>query len=159
MRTDVFIALGTNIGDRAANLDTALAALAMFVNDVEPSPIYESAPKYVTDQPRFLNMVARGSTALRALALLTKLKALEVDMGRQPSMLNGPRLIDLDIVYFGAAIIDTPALTVPHPRLRERAFVLRPLADIDSNWRDPVTGATVRDMLAALEDDGDLVRI
>ena len=80
-------------------------------------------------------------------------------MGRQPSMLNGPRLIDLDIVYFGAAIIDTPALTVPHPRLRERAFVLRPLADIDSNWRDPVTGATVRDMLAALEDDGDLVRI
>ena len=159
MRTDVIIALGTNIGDRVANLDTALSALAMLFNDVEPSPIYESAPRYVTDQPRFLNMVARGDTELRAPALLTKLKALEVNMGRQPSILNGPRLIDLDIVYFGAAIIDTPALTVPHPRLRERAFVLRPLADIDSNWRDPVTGATVRDMLAALEDDGDLVRI
>ena len=159
MRTDVIIALGTNIGDRVANLDTALSALAMLFNDVEPSPIYESAPRYVTDQPRFLNMVARGDTGLRAPALLRKLKALEVDMGRQPSILNGPRLIDLDIVYFGAAIIDTPALTVPHPRLRERACVLRPLADIDSNWRDPVTGATVRDMLAALEDDGDLVRI
>lgn len=159
MRTDVIIALGTNIGDRVANLDTALSALAMLFNDVEPSPIYESAPRYVTDQPRFLNMVARGDTGLRAPALLKKLKALEVNMGRQPSILNGPRLIDLDIVYFGAAIIDTPALTVPHPRLRERAFVLRPLADIDSNWRDPVTGATVRDMLAALEDDGDLVRI
>lgn len=159
MRTDVIIALGTNIGDRVANLDTALSALAMLFNDVEPSPIYESAPRYVTDQPRFLNMVARGDTGLRAPALLRKLKALEVNMGRQPSILNGPRLIDLDIVYFGAAIIDTPALTVPHPRLRERAFVLRPLADIDSNWRDPVTGATVRDMLAALEDDGDLVRI
>jgi 2-amino-4-hydroxy-6-hydroxymethyldihydropteridine diphosphokinase len=157
--TEIIIALGTNIGDRAANLETALAGLAVFVSEVERSPIYESAPKYVTDQPRFLNMVARGQTTLSASALLAALKALETDMGREPSVRNGPRLIDLDIVYYGAAIIDTPALTVPHPRLREREFVLRPVVDIDPERYDPVTGERVQDMLAALGNTDDLIRI
>lgn len=156
MAVDVVIALGTNIGDRAANLETALQNVAVFITEIERSPIYESAPKYVTDQPMFLNMVARGRTALDAQGLLTALKSVETDMGREPGVRNGPRLIDMDIVYFGDAVIETPTLIVPHPRLRERAFVLRPLCDIDPDRRDPVTGATVRQMLAALPDGDDL---
>lgn len=156
MTVDVVIALGTNIGDRAANLGKALAGLTEFVSDIERSRVYESTPKYVTDQPMFLNMVVRGRTELVAADLLAALKSLETSMGREPGARNGPRLIDMDIVYYGDVVIETPTLTVPHPRLCERAFVLRPLADIDPDRRDPVTGETVRDMLAALPDADDL---
>ena len=156
MAVDVVIALGTNIGDRAVNLATALESLMAFVTEIERSPIYESAPKYVTDQPMFLNMVARGRTALDAQNFLAALKSVETEMGREPGVRNGPRLIDMDIVYYGDAVINTPTLTVPHPRLRERAFVLRPVSDIDPDRRDPVSGSTVRQMLAALSDGDDL---
>jgi 2-amino-4-hydroxy-6-hydroxymethyldihydropteridine diphosphokinase len=156
MCIEVFIALGTNLGDRAANLETALVGLAEFISDIERSPIYESAPKYVSDQPMFLNMVARGRTTLTAPDLLAVLKILESNMGREAGVRNGPRLIDLDIVYYGDGVIESPYLSVPHPRLRERAFVLRPLFDIDPDRRDPVSRETVRQMLAALPDLDDL---
>ena len=159
MSTDVFIALGGNIGDRADNLERALEALADHVQDMERSPVYETAPKYMTDQPMFLNMVVRGRVTMAALELLRILKRIEAGLGRTEGVRNGPRPIDLDIIYFGEDVINTPSLSVPHPRLQERAFVLRPLADIDPDLCDPVTGASIRDMLAALPDADDLMRV
>ncbi len=155
--TLVHIALGSNLGDRAANLAAAIAALAPEVAVTERSPVYESDPRYVLDQPHFLNMVLAGETALDAPALLRRLKSIESALGRQPANRHGPRLIDLDIVFFGDAVIATPDLEIPHPRLAERAFVLRPLADISPDLVHPVSGLTVRDLLASLQDDGGLV--
>jgi len=149
--TPVFIALGGNLGDRAAQLDAALARLGEAMTVEACSPIYETAPLYVTDQPAFLNQVVGGRTALAALALLGRLQEIERLLGRAPSERNGPRAIDLDILYYGDAIIDRPpALVIPHPRIAERRFVLQPLADIAPSHRDPVTGMSVTEMLAAL---------
>ena len=127
--TEVFLALGSNLGDRMANLEAALVSLPPAVSVTRRSPVYDTDPKYVTDQPRFLNMVVRGTTGLDAAALLAHLKSTETGLGRAGSKRYGPRLIDLDIVFFGDAIIETAGLVDPHPRLGERAFVLRPLAD------------------------------
>lgn len=155
--TLVYIALGGNIGDRMANLEAAIAALAPKVTVLERSPVYETDPKYVTDQPRFLNMVLSAETGLAASALLAFLKSIEKKLGRGPGERNGPRPIDLDIVFFGDEVIDLPDLIVPHPRLTERAFVLRPLADIATARIHPITGAGVGEMLDALDDDGGLI--
>jgi len=153
--TEIFLALGSNLGDRAANLEAAIAALAPDVEVLERSPVYESDPKYVTDQPPFLNMALRGRTGLDAAALLRRLKDIEAALGRTPTVRYGPRLIDLDIVFYGDEIVETPDLVVPHPAMSERAFVLRPLADLAPDKRHPATGRTVRDMLDALaRDDG-----
>lgn len=155
--TRVYIALGGNLGDRLANLEAAVAALAPRVAVLERSPVYESDPKYVTDQPRFLNMALAAETELDGPSLLAFLKGIEERLGRRPGERNGPRPIDLDIVFFGGEVIDRPDLTVPHPRLAERAFVLRPLADIASAVIHPATGLSVGEMLDALEDDGGLI--
>jgi 2-amino-4-hydroxy-6-hydroxymethyldihydropteridine diphosphokinase len=155
--TRVYIALGSNLGDRLGNLEKAIAMLAPAVTVVERSPIYDTDPKYVTDQPRFLNMVLAAETELDPPALLALLKDIEASLGRTPGERFGPRPIDLDIVFFGEEIVDLPQLTVPHPRLAERAFVLRPLADIAPALPDPASGATVAQMLESLDDDGGLV--
>lgn len=154
--TLVHIALGGNMGDRLANLEAAIAALAPDVTVLERSPVYETDPKYVTDQPRFLNMALAAETGLDAPALLVFLKRIEGQLGRGAGERNGPRPIDLDIVFFGDEVIDRPDLIVPHPRLAERAFVLRPLADIAPARIHPVTGLGVAEMLDALDDDGGL---
>ncbi len=155
--TRVYVALGSNLGDRLGNLEKAIAMLAPAVSIVRQSPIYDTDPKYVTDQPRFLNMVLVAETDLEPQALLTFLKDIETGLGRIPGERFGPRPIDLDIVFFGDEIIDLPDLTIPHPRLSERAFVLRPLADIAPSKADPGSGVTVAEMLELLEDDGGLV--
>lgn len=155
--TRVYIALGGNLGDRLANLEAAIAALAPQVAVLERSPVYESDPKYVTDQPRFLNMVLAAETDLDAPSLLAFLKSIEKRLGRRPGERNRPRPIDLDIVFFGDEVIDLPDLTVPHPRLAERAFVLRPLADIAPVGIHPGTGLSIAEMLDALDDDGGLI--
>lgn len=152
--TPVHIALGGNLGDRMANLEAAIAALAPAVNVLERSPVYETDPKYVTDQPRFLNMALTAETELDASELLAFLKSIEARLGRRQGERFGPRPIDLDIIFFGDEIIDLPDLTVPHPRLAERAFVLRPLADIAATKIHPITGLTVSEMVDALEDGG-----
>lgn len=154
----VYIALGGNLGDRMANLEAAIAALAPDVTALERSPVYETDPKYVTDQPRFLNMVLAAATELDAPSLLTFLKDIEGRLGRGPGERYGPRPIDLDIIFFGNKIVDLPDLTVPHPRLAERAFVLRPLADIAPTGIHPVTGVSIGEMLDALDDDGGLIQ-
>ncbi len=141
----VYIALGGNLGDRMANLEAAIAALAPDVRVLERSPVYETDPKYMTDQPRFLNMALAAETDL-----------IEERLGRGAGERYGPRPIDLDIVFYGDETVELPDLTVPHPRLAERAFVLRPLADIALAKIHPGTGLSVAEMLDALDDDGGL---
>ena len=155
--TCVYIALGSNLGDRLKNLEKAIAMLAPAVSVIMQSPIYDTDPKYVADQPRFLNMVLVAESDLEPQALLAFLKDIETGLGRIPGERFGPRPIDLDIVFFGDEIIDLPDLTIPHPRLSERAFVLCPLADIAPSKANPGSGVTVVEMLELLEDDGGLV--
>lgn len=150
--TEVCLALGGNLGDRMANLDAALAALPPAVEISARSPVYETDPRYLADQPDFLNMAVCGTTELGALDLLARLKALEVELGRRESTRFGPRPIDLDILFYGDEIIDSPGLVVPHPRLAERVFVLRPLADIAPHKCHPVSGKSVSTLLDELID-------
>ncbi len=146
----VLLGLGSNLGRRQDHLRRALTALAERLEITATSPVYETAPMYVTDQPLFLNMVVRGETEMAAAALLAWLKSLEARLGRTASVRFGPRAIDLDILFYGRDVVATPTLTIPHPRLAERAFVLRPLADIAPCWTHPVTGRRVDEMLADL---------
>ena len=146
----VLLGLGSNLGRRQDHLRRALTALAERLEITATSPVYETAPMYVTDQPLFLNLVVRGETEIAAAALLTRLKSLEAGLGRTASVRFGPRAIDLDILFYGRGVVATPTLTIPHPRLAERAFVLRPLADVAPHWTHPVTGRRVDEMLADL---------
>jgi 2-amino-4-hydroxy-6-hydroxymethyldihydropteridine diphosphokinase len=150
----VYLSLGTNLGDRLANLQNALAALPPAVTVREGSPVYETQPWGVTDQPAFLNMVITGETAKQPQELLVYLKGLETRLGRKPSFRYGPRKIDIDILFYGALVLNTPGLTIPHPRLPERAFVLVPLADLAPDMLHPVLGKTVRQLLQGLDTAG-----
>jgi 2-amino-4-hydroxy-6-hydroxymethyldihydropteridine diphosphokinase len=148
----VFIALGSNLGDRQNNLDRALEALAAIVRITSRSSVYETDPAYVIDQPSFLNMVVAGETGLAADALLSELKRIEADIGRVPTRRNGPRVIDLDILYYADQIIETDVLIVPHPRIAERVFVLEPLAEIAPELRHPIMRMTTRELLERLRE-------
>jgi 2-amino-4-hydroxy-6-hydroxymethyldihydropteridine diphosphokinase len=150
----VTLALGTNLGDRLDNLQVAIAALPPAVKVLKRSPVYETPPWGLTDQPAFLNMVLSGRTRLAPLKLLTFLKDLETRLGRQPSIRYGPRKIDIDILFYDDIVLDTPELTIPHPRLQERAFVLVPLADLAPRLVHPALGKTVRQLLAEVDTTG-----
>jgi 2-amino-4-hydroxy-6-hydroxymethyldihydropteridine diphosphokinase len=134
---EVFLLLGTNLGDRLQNLHKALKCIALEVKILQCSSIYETLPWGYTEQPLFLNLVLRGQTDREPQALLEFLKACEQALGRQPGFRYGPRLIDLDILAFEDRVLETPALTLPHPRLHERAFVLVPLCEIAPDWVHP----------------------
>ena len=151
----VYLALGTNLGDRAGNLRRALAALPPAFTVEAVSPVYETEPMYVTAQPTFLNMVCRATTTLLPLEALQALKLLEAELGREPAIRFGPRLIDIDLLFYGDIVFDSPELILPHPRLHERAFVLVPLADIAPDFVHPVlkqTIASLRDQLGGAKD-------
>ncbi len=149
-RHKICLALGSNVGDRLAHLRAALAALRPYVTVTAASPVYETLPAYVSGQPVFLNAVVAGETALDPMALLYTVRDIERDIGRQPTFHYGPRTIDIDILFFDDLIQHDTELTLPHPRLGEREFVLRPLADILPDWTHPVTGLSAHAMLAAL---------
>ncbi len=146
----VYLALGSNLGEREANLRQALDQLGMRVHLTTQSPIYETEPWGVTAQPRFLNLAVAGETDLGPHELLQFLKQIEQAMGRVPTVRYGPRLIDLDILFYDNVILESPDLTIPHPRLAERRFVLEPLADIAPDLVHPQLGLTMGELLARL---------
>ena len=143
----VAVALGSNLGDRERYLREALAELVSSIDDLHVSTFHDTDPVGVGDQPRFLNAAATGRTALPARALLARLLDLEHRFGRERPHPGAPRTLDLDLILYGDQVFDEPALTVPHPRFRERLFVLEPLAEIAADWIDPVTGRTVGELL------------
>ena len=142
------IALGSNIGDREAHLAFAIARLSSLLTNLEQSRWYDTAPVGVRDdQPRYLNAVAIGDTLLTPRQLLDHLLAIERDAGRTRPSSMAPRTLDLDLILFGSERIQEPGLIVPHPRFRERLFVLEPLADIAPGLVDPGTGETISGLL------------
>jgi 2-amino-4-hydroxy-6-hydroxymethyldihydropteridine diphosphokinase len=150
-RVRVAVALGSNVGDRSAHLDFATFRLAGFLDGLRVSSYLDSAPVDVSgEQPDFLNAAAIGHTALPPRELLRALLAIESERGRDRPFHHAPRTLDLDLVLFGDRIIDEPGLIVPHPRFRDRAFVLGPLAEIAPDFVDPVTGRTVGELLSLI---------
>jgi len=146
--TNVAIALGSNLGDREAHLAFALSALPGFITHLRQSMWYDTAPVGVsTDQPRYLNGVVVGKTSLSARELLDRLLEIEAAAGRSGPSPMAPRTLDLDLILFGDKKIEEPGLTVPHPRFRERLFVLEPLAEVAPDWIDPVTGLSISVLL------------
>ena len=143
--TPVAVALGSNLGDREQLLRDAAAALVPFVTDIRLSSFYDTAPVGVgDDQPTFLNGALIGRTSLSARETLEHLLAIEQEFGRKRPYPGAARTLDLDLILYGDAVIDQPpTLIVPHPRFRERLFVLDPLAEIAGEWIDPVTKRTV----------------
>ena len=148
----VAIALGSNLGDRHSHLAFAVAELSRLLTQTRVSSLIESDPQDVPDeQPRYLNAVAVGKTDLEPEALLEQLMAIERARGRERRAVRASRTLDLDIVLYGDRIVATPTLEIPHPRFRERAFVLGPLAELEPDWVDPVSGRTVLELLAHLQ--------
>ncbi|HFE66580.1 MAG TPA: 2-amino-4-hydroxy-6-hydroxymethyldihydropteridine diphosphokinase [Chloroflexi bacterium] len=151
---DIYLGLGTNLGNRRHNLEQAVLGLEPVLTVTAVSPIYASEPWGITDQPEFLNICLAGRTAVSPAELLPFLKNLEVELGRQKTIKWGPRLIDIDILFYADWIVQSDDLTIPHAFMTERAFVLRPLADIAPDVIHPVNGQTVAEMAAAVDATG-----
>jgi 2-amino-4-hydroxy-6-hydroxymethyldihydropteridine diphosphokinase len=147
----MFLALGSNLGDRERNLESALERLeAGGVRVGARSSIYETAPQEFLEQPWFLNQVLKAETSLFPMQLLRLTQRIESEMGRErgaAAIPKGPRLIDIDILLFGRSVIDTPQLVIPHPAMLERRFVLEPLVEIAPELRHPLTGKLFASML------------
>ncbi len=150
----VYLALGSNLGNRLANLKQAVAAFSPQMEVKAKSHVYETPPWGYEDQPKFLNQVIRVKTYLEPEPLFKHIKRLEVALGRKISFQNGPRLIDIDLLFYDDLILNTASLVIPHPRLHERGFVLLPLMDIDPDLVHPANRKSVREMAALSDVDG-----
>jgi 2-amino-4-hydroxy-6-hydroxymethyldihydropteridine diphosphokinase len=154
-----YLGLGSNLGDRAATLRHALAALAPFCTLLRVSSIYDTAPQLVEHQPRFLNAAVCGVTALAPHDLLRAIKRVEEELGRTPGLRYGPRVIDVDILLYDDIRLSTDALMIPHPRLLERAFALLPLAEIAPELPHPSLGSTIATLAATVAQAADVARV
>ena len=148
----VYLGLGSNLGDREQNLARATDLLAQRVKIEKTSSLYVTEPVDYRDQPLFLNAVCRIQTSLAPDELLGLAQRIEAALGRKPSFRNGPRPIDIDILFYGNMVVNIPHLVIPHPRVQERAFVLVPLEEIAPRLVHPVSGRTVREMVGQLRD-------
>jgi 2-amino-4-hydroxy-6-hydroxymethyldihydropteridine diphosphokinase len=149
-----YIGLGSNLGDRLATIRTAVQRLRTLGRVAAVSSLYETVPVGYREQPRFLNAVVALDTALAPSDLLSALLGIENDLGRTRTFPNAPRTLDLDLLLVGDEILETTDLTLPHPRLHERAFVLVPLAEITPQAIHPGSGKSIRELLHALPDRG-----
>lgn len=148
MLSQVFISLGSNLGNRANNLEKAIEKVKAFIGGVVVSSLYETEPMYVADQPKFLNAVMSGYTMLEPEEILARVKAIEAAAGKHVH--NQPRAIDIDILFLGHEVVDTPELVIPHPRMEDRAFVLVPLAEIAPDYIHPTLGVSISVLLKEL---------
>jgi 2-amino-4-hydroxy-6-hydroxymethyldihydropteridine diphosphokinase len=146
----VYLSLGSNIGEREANLQAAVERLGSAgIRVARVSPIYETEPVDYTDQRWFLNLVVEAETGLFPMQLLARVARIERALGRLRAVPKGPRTLDIDILLYGKAVVRSEALEIPHPRMGERRFVLAPLADLAPDLRHPVAHRTVSEMLEA----------
>ena len=150
MSTLVYLSLGANVGDCARNIREAIARLEALGHVVAASSFYETEPVEFTDQAWFLNCAAALETTKTPAQLMAALLTIEREMGRQRTQKKGPRTIDIDILFFGDTVMDSPELIIPHPAMQQRRFVLEPLAEIAAEARHPVLGKTIRELLAEL---------
>ena len=150
MLFEVYLGLGSNLGDRAVDIDRGLQLLGQLSKNLASSSVYETSPEGFLSQPPFLNAACRLWTPLDPFELMASVREIEAAVGRRRSFVNGPRALDIDILMHGRAVIDVPGLKVPHPRMAERAFVLVPLAEIAPGLRHPVLKETIDSLLTRL---------
>ncbi len=150
MKKRVYLSLGANVGDRAANLNTAIDRIAALGKVTAVSSFYETEPVELTAQPWFLNCALELETEKMPRQLLAGILKIEKEMGRQRVQKKGPRTLDIDILLFGNLIVKAKGLTIPHPAMHQRRFVLEPLAEIALEVRHPVFRRTVRELKDAL---------
>ena len=146
----IYIGLGANLGEREENLKAALARLAPEITVTKTSSVTETEPMYVSGQPKFLNMVCEATTELAPLQILHKLQSVELSGGRGANTHNEPRPIDLDLLFYEDEVVKTPELTIPHPKIAERAFVLVPMAEIAPDFVHPTLGISIAELRARL---------
>lgn len=154
----VVLGMGANLGDREAGLRAALRALPPEVRILGISSVFRSDPVGLEDQPEFWNMVVSGESTLEPHALLERVHAIETALGRRRTFRNAPRTLDIDVLLYDDIVLSTPELTVPHPRMLERAFVLRPLVELLPDASHPVTGRAFTEHLEEAEAAGRLER-
>ena len=148
----IFLALGSNIGNRQENINQAIRFLSKEITDIKRAPIYESKAVGYEDQPDFLNTVISGYTDLSPEELLNFVKKVEKQTGRIKRFRWGPREIDIDIIFYGNLVIEKDNLIIPHPRIQERDFVLKPLCDLEPEFIHPVLKKTVLELLNNLKE-------
>ncbi len=159
MLNQVYLGLGSNLGDRVDNISRGLKLLRQISVNIIASSFYETTPQGFRDQPLFMNAACRMWTRLDCFQLMDRVKAIEAEVGRQRVFVNAPRTLDIDIIVFGQTVLETPNLTIPHPRMAERAFVLEPLAEIAPSLLHPALKETIRTLLMRLNVPKSRVRL